>query len=74
MKDSREIFRKQILNELSYSGNIGLIEMSDFYTIANKRQLDLFEKFLRRRKLKEAWRLVQRVTHTRLMDMGSKEL
>ena len=53
-------------HEASYQGNMGFEEMMRFYDIASPKQTKELETLIDRNKTKEAWKLVQRVTNTKL--------
>ncbi len=50
------------ISEVAYDGNLGFHEMFQFYNKANDSQIDKLEDLIKRKKFKEAWRLVQNVT------------
>jgi len=52
--------------EASYEGNIGAMEVFDFYQKGTKKQIDLLTKLIAAHKYKEAWQLIQKVTGTKL--------
>ena len=54
------------LGEASYEGNIGMMEVSKFFKIANAAQKKLFKELLEKGKRGLAWKLIQDVTDTRL--------
>jgi hypothetical protein len=55
-----------ILCEVAYDGNLGFHEMYLFYGNASDNEIDKLESFIKRKKFKEAWRLVQKVTGVKL--------
>jgi len=68
-------FYKQILEcvkhtnmvmEMSYEGNIGLIEMAKFFQIANPEEVKQFEQLMAINDLPNAWKLIQKVVGVRL--------
>jgi len=56
------------LNELSYSGNIGIMEMVKFYQKASEEQKNQMKKLLESKKTAEALRLLEKVTGTKLQE------
>lgn len=50
------------ISEVAYDGNLGFHEMFMFYNKANDSQVDKLEDLIKRKKFKDAWRLVQNVT------------
>jgi nicotinic acid mononucleotide adenylyltransferase len=54
------------LDELSYEGNIGAMEVAKFYKIADTDQKKELKEFIRQKKFREAWQLVQKVTKEKL--------
>jgi hypothetical protein len=52
--------------EASYPGNIGAMEMFKFRQMASPKVWDLMKKLLANGKEEEAWRLLQKVTNTKL--------
>lgn len=57
---------REIINEIAYPGNIGMMEVAKFYQIAEPQQIKLFKELLAKGKTKEAWRLIQLVSKARL--------
>lgn len=54
------------LNEASYAGNIGIMELIKFKQKASAEQKKQFDKHVADKKHKEAWQLVQDVTGVKL--------
>ena len=54
------------ISEVAYDGNLGFHEMFQFYNKANDSQIDKLEDLIKRKKFKEAWRLVQLITGMKL--------
>jgi putative chitinase len=54
------------VGEASYEGNIGMMEVSKFFKMANTAQKKLFKELLEKGKRGLAWKLIQDVTDTRL--------
>jgi len=54
------------ISEVAYDGNLGFHEMFQFYNKANDSQIDKLEDLIKRKKFKEAWRLVQQITGMKL--------
>ena len=61
------------LDELSYEGNIGAMEVAKFYKIADTDQKKELKEFIRQKKFKEAWQLVQKVTKEKLQGKEFEE-
>ena len=55
------------INELSYPGNIGMMEVAAFYAKASPEQKNQFERLVAMGNNKEAWQLIQAVTNTKLV-------
>jgi hypothetical protein len=53
---------KKILSEVAYDGNLGFHEMFVFYSKANDWQVQKLEDLILKKKFKDAWRFVQKVT------------
>lgn len=51
-----------ILSEVAYDGNLGFHEMFVFYSKANNSQVTKLEDLIKKKKFKDAWRFVQKVT------------
>lgn len=62
------------MNEASYAGNIGMMEMFKFYQTAPQHLIDLMKKLLSQGKQEEAWQLLQQVTGTKLKETQLNEL
>lgn len=73
-KPSKEWFEKQEkriqffkhMNEASYAGNIGIMELIKFKQKANDEQKKKFDQHVKSQNHKEAWKLVQHVTGVKL--------
>lgn len=61
------------LDELSYEGNIGAMEVAKFYKIADTDQKKELKEFIRQKKFREAWQLVQKVTKEKLQGKEFEE-
>jgi len=60
-------FKEQAkINEASYAGNIGIIELIKFKQKATREQKKKFEEYLAQKKTKDVWELVQKVTGVQL--------
>lgn len=55
------------MDEASYEGNMGAIEVMKFYQSATDSQIDKLERFIARQDWSKAWQLVQKVTGVKLM-------
>ena len=54
------------LDEASYSGNIGVMELVKFYNIASIQQKKQLKSLISNKKKLDAWKLVQKVTGVEL--------
>jgi hypothetical protein len=61
------------LPEASYEGNMGFEEMMKFHRIATEKQVELLNKLIDQDKIKEAWKLVQKVVGTKLVGKEFNE-
>jgi hypothetical protein len=60
-------FKEQAkINEASYDGNIGIMELIKFKQKATPEQKKKFDEYLAQKKSKEVWELVQKVTGVQL--------
>jgi hypothetical protein len=60
-------FKEQAkINEASYAGNIGIMELIKFKQKATPEQKKKFDEYLAQKKTKEVWELVQKVTGVQL--------
>ena len=66
MKISTILEQLRYLEELSYPGNIGVMEVVKFHQIATPEQKALFKKLLADGKKADAWELIQQVTNVKL--------
>jgi len=57
---------RELRLEASYKGNMGVMEVFQFYKLASKQEKAMFDRLVNKNKHKEAWRLVQKVTGTKL--------
>jgi len=55
------------LDEASYEGNMGAVEVMKFYQSATDSEIDKLERFIARQDWSKAWKLVQKVTGVNLM-------
>lgn len=60
---------KDLLREMSYKGNLGVMELIDFYGLASKSQSAMLQNFISAKKWDKAWSLIQKVTKTKLVGM-----
>jgi hypothetical protein len=51
---------------LSYSGNIGMMEMMKFYKVATPEQKQQMQSYISQKKYDKGWKLLQDVTGVRL--------
>ena len=61
------------LPEASYEGNMGFEEMMKFHRIATEKQVELLNKLIDQDKIKEAWKLVQKVVGVKLVGKEFNE-
>jgi FMN phosphatase YigB (HAD superfamily) len=62
-----EYLREQYATtEASYPGNIGIMELTKFFKIANTKEKEVLDKLINKKKFSLAWQLIQKVTGTRL--------
>ena len=57
---------KEQITEAGYVGNIGIMELVKFQQKASQKQKDMLQSFIKKKKNKEAWNLVQDVTGVKL--------
>ena len=60
---------KDLVTELSYAGNLGVMELVDFYKLASNSQASHLQNLINARKWDKAWALIQKVTKTKLIGM-----
>ena len=56
------------ISEASYDGNIGMMEMFKFYSIATEEQKKKMKDLLNNKHFREAWAYLQEVTGIKLKD------
>jgi hypothetical protein len=54
------------VGEAAYAGNIGAMEVIQFYRVAQPEQKQTLQQLMRANKLKEAWALIQEIVGVRL--------
>lgn len=59
----------RLIKELSYAGNLGVMELVDFYEAASKSQVSILQNLINAKKWDKAWALIQKVTKTKLTGM-----
>ena len=59
---------KELLRELSYTGNLGVMELVDFYDKASKSQVAMLQNYMNAKKWTSAHELIQTVTGVQLED------
>jgi len=57
---------KDVLKEASYPGNIGMMEMFKFYSIATDEQKAKLKEFMESHQLKKAWDFMQLIVGIKL--------
>ena len=65
-KQERRIQMFKSMNEASYEGNIGIMELVKFFQLATDKQKKKFDDYVKNKNNKEAWKLVQQVTGVKL--------
>jgi hypothetical protein len=55
-----------LVQEASYSGNIGMMEMFKFYQVATMFQKNEMKEYIEKKLFDKAWSLLQRVTGVKL--------
>jgi hypothetical protein len=61
------------VGEASYEGNIGMMEVTKFFRVANEAQKKLLKDLMIKGKRKLAWKLIQDVTKTKLQGQQFRE-
>jgi hypothetical protein len=69
----RVVSNRKILKEAAYAGNIGIMELIKFKSKATPEQKKKFDEFVKNKKAKEAWKLVQSVTGVKLHKSVTEE-
>lgn len=67
---------KELLNkieEASYPGNLGFVEMMKFYQLAGKDDIRTMERHLKDGEPNKAWELLKKVTKVNLQDIKFKK-
>lgn len=59
------------LQEASYAGNLGAVEMMQFYRVADQNQQNQMDRFLSSNQISKAWALLQKVVGVRLKPINS---
>jgi len=57
---------KKTLNEATYAGNIGVVELVKFYQRATPSMVTELKRLIAQKKEREAWKMVQDVTGVKL--------
>jgi hypothetical protein len=65
---------KSKVDEAAYVGNIGAMEMFKFYSVASNKQKQQLKQYIKDKKTKDAWSLVQNVTGTKLHKSVSEAI
>lgn len=63
----------RLITELSYSGNLGVMELVDFYDKASKSQVAMLQNYINAKKWKAAQELIQSVTGVQLVGVGEDQ-
>jgi hypothetical protein len=69
----RVVSNRKILKEAAYAGNIGIMELIKFKSKATPEQKKKFDEFVKNKKAKDAWKLVQSVTGVKLHKSVTEE-
>lgn len=72
-QDLASEFSTALKTEAAYEGNIGFMEISQFYRDASKEMIALLDRLINAGKTKEAWQLIQKVTGTQLVGQEFNE-
>lgn len=64
--DARRTLNLFLLNEASYVGNIGIMEMVKFFEVATKEQIQTLKSLIAEKKQEAAWKLLMSVTGVKL--------
>lgn len=59
---------KEFVTELTYKGNIGMMEMFKFHQVATPEQKQLMQQLISEKKYSHAWKLLKKVTNTNLKE------
>ena len=62
------------LDEASYAGNIGMMELVKFHSKASPKDKSMLQSHIKNKKHKEAWKLVQDVTGEKLHKSVHEEV
>jgi hypothetical protein len=62
------------LDEASYAGNIGMMELVKFHSKASPKDKSMLQSHIKNKKHKEAWKLVQDVTGVKLHKSVQEEV
>ena len=65
-KQERRVQYFKHMNEASYEGNLGLMELIKFHKTASPEQKKQLDTHIKQKNTKKAWDLVQHVTKTKL--------
>ena len=63
----------ELLKELGYSGNVGVMELVKFFEKATPPQVHLFKSAMDSKMPKKAWQIVQKVTGAKLQGSEFRE-
>jgi hypothetical protein len=69
--DVKELLDK--IEEASYPGNLGFVEMMKFYQVADKEDIKTMEKYLKSNDPSKAWELLKKVTKVNLQGIKFKK-
>lgn len=65
------MFSFKFIFEAAYKGNIGIVELFQFYERAKKENPDLYDKvqnLVKQKKEKEVWKIIQDFLNVKLVD------
>lgn len=63
---------KDLIKELSYKGNLGIMELVEFYKRATDDERLTLERLMNAKKWNAAWKLIQQVTKTKLVGFPQR--
>lgn len=62
-----------LVTELSYAGNLGVMELVDFYDRASNSQVSMLQNFIDAKKWDKAHALIQKVTGVKLVGFAEDQ-
>ena len=64
-----QLYELKPLDEASYPGNLGMMEMFKFYQVATEDQKKKMKSLITQKKMNDAWELLQVVTGVKLRKL-----